>query len=283
MTLHSMNSRKVDQAITRGPGTGFFEEGDGSPKAPQVRFGTRIQSVARAFGILLWLAGRPAGAAAKEVAFANRLTLSTTYHLLNTLEAQGLVTRTKRRRYVLGSRAVALSPQAPRARPLPHDVVETLRQLSAEVGESAQLLDWEDEEIRVLASVEGMGAVRRAVVAAPYADAHARAAGKILLAYADASVRESFLNAHPLRKLTPSTIVEWSRLDEELARVRERGLAYDDEEFAAGVACVAAPLIRNGGFLGAIGISMSADSFRPRRLQLTELLRRTVGAVTGAL
>src|SRR3979409_652347 len=71
-----------DRPRTTGSGTG----------------GSRIQSVARACQLLLWLAGKAEGATAKEIALAHRLTLPTTYHLLNTLVDQGLLPKDEERR-----------------------------------------------------------------------------------------------------------------------------------------------------------------------------------------
>jgi len=79
--------------------------------------GTRIQSVARACQLMLWLAERPHGATAKEAAFARHLTLPTTYHLLNTLADQGLLEKNAQRRYVIGPAAAQLAPVHARGLP----------------------------------------------------------------------------------------------------------------------------------------------------------------------
>ena len=92
------------------------------------RGGTRIQSVARACQLLLWLADRRHGAAAKEIAFAHRLTLPTTYHLLNTLVDQGLLAKDEERRFVLGSK---LRPSWPRRYLRESSVPESLLSRSA--------------------------------------------------------------------------------------------------------------------------------------------------------
>jgi DNA-binding IclR family transcriptional regulator len=83
--------------------------------------GTRIQSVARACRLVLWLAEKPSGATAKEVAFANRLTLSTTYHLLNTLVDQGMLAKVANRRYVLGQSSALLGQAYTRGIAPAHD------------------------------------------------------------------------------------------------------------------------------------------------------------------
>jgi IclR family transcriptional regulator, acetate operon repressor len=233
--------------------------------------GTRIQSVSRACQLLLWLAGRHHGATAKEVAFANQLALPTTYHLLNTLADQGLVAKNAQRRYVLGQSTAILAQAYLRGPSVPESLLAALRELSVQTQETAYLAEWRGFDIRVLASIEGTKMLRVADVAmAPYEDGHARANGKVLLAYAPPEVREAYLRSHPLRRLTPATVCDRRDLDVELARVRTQGFAYDIEAFAEGVSCVAAPLLDNGRVIAAFGLSVPAESFKRNRRQLTE-------------
>jgi DNA-binding IclR family transcriptional regulator len=75
--------------------------------------------------------------------------------------------------------------------------------------------------------------------------AYCTAVGKALLAY-DPAALDRILEGR-LRPLTPATIVDPLLLAEEIARVREEGVAYDDEEAAAGLSCVAVPIVGYGG------------------------------------
>jgi IclR family transcriptional regulator, acetate operon repressor len=240
--------------------------------------GTRIQSVSRACQLLLWLAGRHHGATAKEVAFANQLALPTTYHLLNTLADQGLVAKNSQRRYVLGQSTAILAQAYLRGPSVPESLLAALRELSVLTQETAYLAEWRGFDIRVLASIEGTKMLRVADVAmAPYEDGHARANGKVLLAYAPPEVREAYLRSHPLRRLTPATVCDRRDLDVELARVRTQGFAYDIEAFAEGVSCVAAPLLDNGRVIAAFGLSVPAESFKRNRRELTEAVLSVIG------
>jgi DNA-binding IclR family transcriptional regulator len=242
--------------------------------------GTRIQSVSRACQLLLWLAARQSGATAKEFAFANQLALPTTYHLLNTLADQGLVTKDAQRRYVLGQSTAILAQAYLRSTSVSESLLAGLRQLARQTRETTYLADWCECDIRVLASVEGSQLLRVAeVTSGPYEDAHARANGKVLLAYAWPEVREAYLNKHPLRRLTTTTVCDPRELDEELGRIRERGYAFDHEAFADGVSCIAAPLLDNGQIIAAFGLSVPTDRFRRNWRKLTEAVLDAVAAV----
>ena len=67
-------------------------------------------------------------------------------------------------------------------------------------------------------------------------------------------------------------ICDVRRLEAELERIRLRGCAYEEEEFAAGLSCVAAPLLHNGQIIASIAVSSSTDRFAWRRDELTAAL-----------
>ncbi|MBB4660498.1 IclR family transcriptional regulator [Conexibacter arvalis] len=244
--------------------------------------GTRIQSVARASQLLLWVAQQAHGATAKEIAEARGLALPTAYHLVNTLVDEGLLTKDARRRYVLGRNAAILAQAYLRGKSVSEGLLAGLRELARRTGETVYLADWGEYDIRVLASVESSHIVRVAEVASgPYADGHARANGKVLLAYAWPEVRQAYLRSHPLTALTPNTIVEPDALEAELRRIRRRGYGMDLEEYALGVSCVAAPLLQSDLIIAAYGVSVPTDRFKKRRAELTEQLLDVVAQVAA--
>jgi DNA-binding IclR family transcriptional regulator len=242
-----------DRPRTTGSGTG----------------GTRIQSVARACQLLLWLAGKPEGATAKEIALAHRLTLPTTYHLLNTLVDEGLLAKHTERRFVLGHSSGIVARGYVRASAVPESYVSAMRDLATRTREVVSLADWCDREVRILASVERNNLVRVAeMMNSPYEDAHARASGKLLLAYAAPDVRDAYIAAHPPRRRTRATICDRDVLERELGRIRSQGHASDDQEFAPGLSCVAAPILENGNLIASIAVSSTSRRFAEHRDEL---------------
>ncbi|MDX6399758.1 MAG: IclR family transcriptional regulator, acetate operon repressor [Gaiellaceae bacterium] len=243
-----------DRPRTTGSGTG----------------GTRIQSVARACQLLVWLAGKPEGATAKEIALAHRLTLPTTYHLLNTLVDEGLLAKHTERRFVLGHSSGIVARGYVRASAVPESYVSAMRDLARRTQEVVSLADWCDRDVRILASVERNNVVRVAeMMNSPYEDAHARANGKLLLAYAAPDFRDAYIAAHPPRRRTQATICDRSMLERELARIRRQGHASDEEEFAPGLSCVAAPILENGTLIASIAVSSTSQRFAENRDELT--------------
>jgi len=234
---------------------------------------TVIRSVSRASQILVHLGEQQESRSAKEIAAALGLALPTAYHLLGTLVGEGLLTKDSGRHYQLGPALAAITDAYMRQFTPPDYLVGPLRQLAEASGETAYVGCWRQHRLAVLASVEGRNAVRVAGVHIGFVGfGHARASGKVLLAFAPDSVREAYLLENPLVSVTPRTIVEPGELQLELERTRLLGFAVDEEEFRDGVACVAAPLLESGFPVAAYSISAPVERFRRRRQDLIDLV-----------
>jgi IclR family acetate operon transcriptional repressor len=243
---------------------------------------TTIQSVSRASRLLFAVAAEPDGLAAKAAAEQLGLSLPTTYHLLTTLVAEGLLAKDSRRRYVLGPRAGVIAAAVNRDNRAPEYYVAPLRDLAARTGETAYLSAWRSGAITVLSTVEGAHAVRVAGLSAGYRDnEHARASGKLLLAFASPADRDRLLNGSTLRRLTPATITDRSLLDAEFERIREEGLAYDRGEFYEGVECVSAPIIEGGTVVACYTVSTPADRFAADPQKIIDAVRAAGGAASN--
>lgn len=91
--------------------------------------------------------------------------------------------------------------------------------------------------------------------------AHCLASGKVLLAYLSQEKLESIIQERKLPQYTPNTITEPVKLKEQLAKIREDGIAYDFEEYEFNVNCVAAPIKNH---LGEVIAAISISGFTPR-------------------
>lgn len=91
-----------------------------------------------------------------------------------------------------------------------------------------------------------------------------------MLAFQADDVLAGLYAREPLEALTPNTITSAPALQEELARVRARGFAIDDEEHEEGVSCVGAAVFDDAEIASA-AISVSAPSTRLHRCGVAEL------------
>jgi DNA-binding IclR family transcriptional regulator len=244
---------------------------------------TRIRSAKRACQLLLLVGRRPRGVTAAEAAAELGLSVTTAYHLLATLADEQLLVRSSQRRFVLGPRVGVLADAFMRDGVPPEYLWVPLQRLAEETQETAYLTAWQGGEIRALASLEGANAVRVVgVEPGPYRLPHARATGKLLLAFARPALRRTILGDAPLEAVTERTIVDRAALEVELAEIRERGWSDDHGEYADGVSCVAAPVVFDDVVIAAFTVSAPTGRFARRPDELREAVRCAAAAAGAA-
>jgi DNA-binding IclR family transcriptional regulator len=244
----------------------------------QAREPTRIRSVAKAVQILNHLAAEPAPRTAREVADALGMPVATTYHLLDTLVAEGMLAKDSRRLYHLGPGIGALAAAFQRRTAPPPYLLGPLRQLADATRETAYLSALQGDDVVILHAIEGSHAVLvRSLAPGFRGHAHARASGKVFLAHRP-ELLERLLDRGPLPALTPSTITDEAALREELAVVRTRGYALDREEFTPGVCGVAAPVLQGGDVIAAYTVSAPTARLDERRDEVVAAVLAAAGA-----
>lgn len=238
--------------------------------------GPIIQSLQRGLAILEIVAKNGHGVTMAEVSREIGLHPSTTFHLLRTLATLGyLVQDGTTRQYHLGSKVFHLAASAWTEVQLVKVATPLLAEMARETGETSHLAVLERGEAIVINKIDGSSPVRLTERVGYPRPAHCTAIGKVLLAHLPEAELKVFLKATDLRPLTPKTITAASILEQELERVQKQEYAFDDEEFAQGIRCLAAP-VRNftGQVVAAIGVSgpvwrVSLD----RVAELTEVVK----------
>ncbi len=235
-----------------------------------------IQSLQRGLGILEIVAKNGTGVTLAEVSREIGLHTSTTFHLIRTLTALGyLVQDDSTKQYHLGSKVFHLAASAWTEVQLFKIAKPFLVAMAQHTGETSHLAILERGEVIVIDKVDGSGPVRLTERVGYPRPAHCTAIGKALLAYLPDAELKAFMEAGDLRPFTPKSITAAPILEQELERVRAQGCAVDDEEFAQGIRCLAAPVQNfTGQVVAAIGISgpvwrVSLD----RVAQLTEFVK----------
>lgn len=94
---------------------------------------------------------------------------------------------------------------------------------------------------------------------------HCTAIGKVLLAHAPGQLVDSYL-ASTLQRRAPRTVTAPGLLRQQLERIREIGLAFEFEESAVGIVCIAAPVLDvEHGVSAALSVAGPVTRFDPRR------------------
>lgn len=212
-------------------------------------------TVLKAFDLLALFSQRPllgAGEAARLLGAPR----ASTHRLLVTLRLAGVLEVNEDGQYRLGLRLFELGSYAPLRRRLHDECAQPLERLSTRVGLPAVMAAREGAEMLCLEKVYHREAETPTRVG-QRAPLHHTAAGKVLLAYAPRSVIERYLS-EPVDRATPHTIVDARRLLMELERIRDRGTAWENEEFCLGVASVATGVWNHTGkIVATISVSSS--------------------------
>lgn len=153
------------------------------------------------------------------------------------------------------------------------------------------------EETVQLARLEGADAVYLEISESPHPmklsstpgsrlPAHASGIGKVLLAALDPEDARARLEGKPrLESYTAHTLTGVEPIMRELERVRQRGYATDDEEFAIGCRCTAMPVRDSAGtVVAAISVSIPTPRWsRETAANARRALAATAAAADAAL
>ena len=202
----------------------------------------RTPPLLRALALLERIAQAASPLSLREATEGCALPKPTVHRMLQTLQRAGLVTREAEGRVSPGPRLARLaldtllnaSVRAPR-----HAILSAL---ADDVGETVNLTMLEGSEVVYLDRVEAAWPLRVTLQPGSRVPLHCTASGKLLLASLPAARRRKLVASLDLARFTERTLVEPRALETELARIRRDGYATDDEEYLAGLVCVAVPV-----------------------------------------
>ncbi len=241
--------------------------------------GEYVQSLMRGLALLEAFAdmdGKPLGL--NDLALRANLSPSTAHRLLSSLHAAGYVTRDREtNRYVLGHRiagtAATIQQRTSHLRALtrPH-----LESIAAETGETTNLVVLDETLSVYIDKVDGSHALRMAMRIGNTFPAHTSASAKAILAHQphEIALRQIFAK-EPLRKFARNTLVSLRAYRAVFKFVHENGYAVENEEFEAGVSCIAAPILGADG-MAVAAISVPGPTARimmPTQARIGELVR----------
>ncbi len=241
----------------------------------------RIQAVERVGVILDVFTPEEPELGVTDIAERTGLHKSTVHRFLVNLEAVGFLERDARsQRYRLGLRMFEMGGIVLEQMSLWDEALPFLERLVVESGETGHLAVLERGEAIYIEKVEARRALRIPSAMGRGYPAHATSLGKVLLSdLPDAEVRET-MDAHGMVSYTRTTITDVERLLVELAVIRDRGYAVDDEEYDEGLRCVGAPIRdHTGRVVAALGIGGPVTRVTPARVD--DLARLVIAAGNG--
>jgi len=184
-------------------------------------------------------------------------------------------------RYRLGIRVIELGALAAHQNRLREVSLPFLHELHETTGHLVHLAILDGHEIIYLEKISGSAGARIPSRLGARQPAYCTGAGKAILAFSEAATVEAALAAG-LTPRTPFTITRPRLFRQELAHIRERGVAFDREEGFRGIFCIAAP-IRDGSGQAVAAISLSGPPARMNPQRLVPTLLTASRAVWQAL
>jgi len=201
------------------------------------------KAVGKAFELLKLLEESGTPLHLSELAQRVKLTKSSAFRMLYTLEALHLLRRDDMGRYLTVRRMDApLSEQfIPRLR---EAAVAPMRRLSMEFRETISLATLLENRIEVVEVLDSPHLVRMSNVVGRILPPHASSMGKAITAFQSAETRERLLTSYGFTIYTPNTISDQRCLEENFEKIRATGVSCDDEENTLGGFCYGAPILQ---------------------------------------
>lgn len=229
-----------------------------------------IQVIERAGAILRALEPHPKGRSVGEIANEVGLPRSSVHRILKSLEAEHLVIAVSEERgFRLGPALMRLASSA--SAWLAEIIHPSLVELSAELDETVDLAIRAGATasfIDQVAAGHRLQAVSAVGLSFPL---HCTANGKALLAELD-DVDVATLIGDAMLAMTPMTITALGPLLDELALVRQTGLAHDREEHHLGISALGTMIENPYGLPVALSVPVPTTRFREREDELGRLL-----------
>ena len=218
----------------------------------------------------------------KDIARLSGLHPSTAHRILNDMVAKRFVDRDENGAYVLGLRLLELGNIVKGRLNVRRIASDHMGALYRKTYQTINLSVRQDDEIvyvdRTYSELSGMQVVRAIGGHGPL---HLTSTGKLFLAADEPAAVHAYAKRTGLKGNTRNSITDLPKLESELALVRSKGYARDNEELEPGVRCIAAGIFDDSGKLVA-GLSISAPAERLRDEWIDDLIG-TAGRISAAL
>jgi IclR family transcriptional regulator, acetate operon repressor len=243
-----------------------------------------VQALDRALALLEHLSRR-SGLTLSDLAEETGQAVATVFRALATLQAHGMVELEEPGQlWHVGPGAFRVGSAFLRRTKVVERARSAMDDLMRETGETANLGIEARDEVLFLAQVETHMAIRAFFPPGTRSPMHASGIGKALLAWYPESKARGIVARKGLEGFTALTRTDVPALLADLAEIRARGFAIDDQERTDGMRCIAAPIF-NAHAEPVAGISVSGPAFRvglADAARLGALVRAAADRVTEA-
>ncbi|HOQ45971.1 MAG TPA: IclR family transcriptional regulator [Bryobacteraceae bacterium] len=213
-------------------------------------------AVDRALTILEAVARSNRGLRLPEIALRLGIPKSSAHSILVALERRGYLQRNSSGRYLFGPKIFTLANIALSQMTLREAALPVLKALMNGTGVAAKMAILDRNQAVLIEQVHPPRGAAPMTWPGKRLELHCTALGKALTAFQPSDQWKRLIAEHTLPRHNDNTICSPDRLLRELALTRERGFAFDNEEFDLGFRCLAVPVFGAANEpLAAIGLT----------------------------
>jgi IclR family acetate operon transcriptional repressor len=220
------------------------------------------RAVAKALQILEMLEVADGPLALNDIAKGIRLSKTSAFRLLHTLEVTGHLAALESGHYRLAP-GIQSTKLAQYVMKLQRVAPTHLEALNRELGETVTVAAALENRVEVVALVESQHMIRMGNSIGQILPPYASSLGKVIVAFQSSEYREKLLRAFGVYRFTPATITDRAELQREFDKIREQRFATDREECVEEGTCFAVPILGPNDSV-ASAISTSIPNLRIR-------------------
>lgn len=215
-----------------------------------------------------------------EVALACNLEPPTAIRYLRQLVERGWLERDEATKgYTLGVALVTIGAAAQSRRPIRVRALPYMRDILRTFDETVNIAINHHGKVVVIEALESGRSIRRGATVGEKDEWFVSSLGKSILAYLPESEVLELLELYPPVRRTEKTLVVRKEILADLARIRVRGYAIDDEESEIGLKCVGVPI---WGGINGVNCALSVSGPTPRiEERLDEIIRSLKDAASA--
>lgn len=221
----------------------------------------KVPNLEKGIAVLELLSFVGAGMTLQEIKVELEISQTTAYRILNTLVRLGyLLYNETSKKYRLSRKMLTVGFRAVQEHNLLELVLPRLRQLRDKIKETVCFGVLGAEKALFIEQAIGTHPFCFVLSPGKVIDLHCSAPGKAMMAYLPANIRDAYLSKMDYKIYNANTITNEKDYLDELAKVRLKGYAVDNEEEMGGVICIGAPIMNFHGYpCGSIWISGPKD------------------------
>ena len=240
-----------------------------------------VPALARGLRILELLPKSRGGLTLSQLTRHLQLPKSSVHCLLHTLQDSGYVHRDPATgKYRVALRVCVLAQMALNGIGLREQAKPHLRRLAEVTGLTSHLAVMEQGATVLIEKVSAPDVMRISTWIGKRCSLHCTALGKALAAYLPEEQVEALVREQGLLRHNDNTICSSRRLKQELATVRERGYALDDEEEEINVRCIGAPIF-DSHHRAIAAVSIAGSTSEVQEGNLRQLANQVIGTAAA--